>query len=113
MFLDKLRKATFRRYHVMEPFDVMSMYTNVSSDNAVQAIFELLSEHCADSVMLDGPMLRRLCCVYRNVDHARTLRRYPVAISINANIYVSRGSLIHSSHVHEGHRHFILDAEEP
>ncbi|KAJ1359893.1 hypothetical protein KIN20_018715 [Parelaphostrongylus tenuis] len=45
MFLDHLRCAKPNNSHVMESFDVSSLYTNVSNDSAVQAIFELLTEN--------------------------------------------------------------------
>uniref|UniRef100_A0A7I4Z6D1 Reverse transcriptase domain-containing protein n=1 Tax=Haemonchus contortus TaxID=6289 RepID=A0A7I4Z6D1_HAECO len=45
MFLDKLRAASSRSNYVMESFDVTSLYTNVSNNDAMQAIPELLNEY--------------------------------------------------------------------
>ncbi|KAJ1356523.1 hypothetical protein KIN20_014254 [Parelaphostrongylus tenuis] len=45
MFLDHLRCAKPNNSHVMESFDVSSLYTNVSNDSAMEAIFELLTEN--------------------------------------------------------------------
>ncbi|XGW28254.1 hypothetical protein V3C99_008224, partial [Haemonchus contortus] len=45
MFLDKLRAASLRPNYVMESFDVTSLYTNVSNNDAMQAILELLIEY--------------------------------------------------------------------
>ena len=45
MFPDRLRNASLNSAYVMESFDVNALYTNVSNDSAMQAIFELLSEH--------------------------------------------------------------------
>ncbi|KAJ1346751.1 hypothetical protein KIN20_001648 [Parelaphostrongylus tenuis] len=45
MFLDHLRCVKPNNSHVMESFDVTSLYTNVLSNSAMQAIFELLTEN--------------------------------------------------------------------
>ncbi|KAK6763666.1 hypothetical protein RB195_024115 [Necator americanus] len=45
MFLDHLRTAQLTRDCVMESFDVEALYTNVSNDSAIQAMFELLKEN--------------------------------------------------------------------
>ncbi|VDM60210.1 unnamed protein product [Angiostrongylus costaricensis] len=45
MFLERLRNASPNNAYVMESFDVTALYTNVSNDSAMQAIFELLVEH--------------------------------------------------------------------
>ena len=45
MFLDNLRNASPNSAYVMESFDVIALYTNVSNDSAMQAILELLSQH--------------------------------------------------------------------
>ncbi|VDM64294.1 unnamed protein product [Angiostrongylus costaricensis] len=45
MFLDRLRTAQPNSACVMESFDVTALYTNVSNDSAMQAIFELLTQH--------------------------------------------------------------------
>ncbi|VDM64741.1 unnamed protein product [Angiostrongylus costaricensis] len=45
MFLDRLRTAQPNSAYVMESFDVTALYTNVSNDSAMQAIFELLTQH--------------------------------------------------------------------
>ena len=44
MFLDNLRSASPNSAYVMESFDVTALYTNVSNDSAMQAIFELLTQ---------------------------------------------------------------------
>ncbi|EYB83018.1 hypothetical protein Y032_0345g3120 [Ancylostoma ceylanicum] len=69
MFLERLRNTHFDRECVMESFDVTSLYTNVSNEAAMQAIFELLSEH-QTSLNLYGLSVRHimtllkecLCC---------------------------------------------------
>ncbi|EYC18662.1 hypothetical protein Y032_0026g1298 [Ancylostoma ceylanicum] len=43
-FLDQLRHAQFGENDVMESFDVTSLYTNVSTSAAMEAVFELLSD---------------------------------------------------------------------
>ncbi|VDM62965.1 unnamed protein product [Angiostrongylus costaricensis] len=45
MFLDRLHTAQPNSACVMESFDVTALYTNVSNDSAMQAIFELLTQH--------------------------------------------------------------------
>ncbi|XGW09965.1 hypothetical protein V3C99_011891 [Haemonchus contortus] len=52
-FLDQLRETRFRRNHVIESFDVTSLYTNVSNGDALQATHELLNEH-AGSINMYG-----------------------------------------------------------
>ncbi|XGW16426.1 hypothetical protein V3C99_001696, partial [Haemonchus contortus] len=52
-FLDQLRETRFRRNHVIESFDVTSLYTNVSNEDAMQATHELLNEH-AGSINMYG-----------------------------------------------------------
>uniref|UniRef100_A0A0K0D9Z5 Reverse transcriptase domain-containing protein n=1 Tax=Angiostrongylus cantonensis TaxID=6313 RepID=A0A0K0D9Z5_ANGCA len=45
MFQDRLRTAQPSSACVTESFDVTILYTNVSNDSAMQAIFELLTQH--------------------------------------------------------------------
>ncbi|VDM62631.1 unnamed protein product [Angiostrongylus costaricensis] len=45
MFMDRLRTAQPNSACVMEFFDVTALYTNVSNDSTMQAIFELLLQH--------------------------------------------------------------------
>uniref|UniRef100_A0A0K0DIB8 Reverse transcriptase domain-containing protein n=1 Tax=Angiostrongylus cantonensis TaxID=6313 RepID=A0A0K0DIB8_ANGCA len=45
MFLDRLRNAHPNNAYVMESFDVIALYTNVSNDSAMQAIRELPIQH--------------------------------------------------------------------
>ncbi|KAJ1350403.1 hypothetical protein KIN20_006185 [Parelaphostrongylus tenuis] len=45
VILDHLRFTQPNNSHVMESSDVTSLYTNVSNDSAMQAIFELLNEN--------------------------------------------------------------------
>ncbi|KAK6735610.1 hypothetical protein RB195_018681 [Necator americanus] len=45
MFLDHLRSAHLTRECVTESFDVGALYTNVSNDSAIQAMFELLKDN--------------------------------------------------------------------
>ncbi|EYC22130.1 hypothetical protein Y032_0017g3168 [Ancylostoma ceylanicum] len=45
MFLNRLRTTKITGNCVVESFDVNALYTNVSNDSAMQAIFEVLSEH--------------------------------------------------------------------
>uniref|UniRef100_A0A7I4Z1G1 Reverse transcriptase domain-containing protein n=1 Tax=Haemonchus contortus TaxID=6289 RepID=A0A7I4Z1G1_HAECO len=52
-FLDQLRETRFRRNHVIESFDVTSLYTNVSNGDAMQATHELLNTH-AGSINMYG-----------------------------------------------------------
>uniref|UniRef100_A0A7I4YC46 Reverse transcriptase domain-containing protein n=1 Tax=Haemonchus contortus TaxID=6289 RepID=A0A7I4YC46_HAECO len=52
-FLDQLRETRFRRNHVIESFDVTSLYTNESNGDALQATHELLNEH-AGSINMCG-----------------------------------------------------------
>uniref|UniRef100_A0A7I4XWM4 Reverse transcriptase domain-containing protein n=1 Tax=Haemonchus contortus TaxID=6289 RepID=A0A7I4XWM4_HAECO len=52
-FLDQLRETLFRRNHVIESFDVTSLYTNVSNGDAMQATHELLNTH-AGSINMYG-----------------------------------------------------------
>ncbi|VDM61995.1 unnamed protein product [Angiostrongylus costaricensis] len=51
MFLDRLRTAQPNSACVMESFDVAALYTNVSNDSAMQAIFELLTQHEGETNM--------------------------------------------------------------
>ncbi|VDM52168.1 unnamed protein product [Angiostrongylus costaricensis] len=44
-FLDRLRTAQPSSAYVMESFDAIALYANVSNDSAMQAIFELLIKH--------------------------------------------------------------------
>ncbi|EYC22110.1 hypothetical protein Y032_0018g3720 [Ancylostoma ceylanicum] len=45
MFLDRLQSTNITENCVMESFDVTALYTNVSNDSAMEAIFEMLNEH--------------------------------------------------------------------
>ncbi|KAJ1350546.1 hypothetical protein KIN20_006354 [Parelaphostrongylus tenuis] len=47
MFLDRLRNANPNSAYVIESFDVIALYTNVSNDSAFQAAHELLIQHQA------------------------------------------------------------------
>lgn len=47
-FLQKLRKSRLEDGYVTKSFDVSSLYTNVSRDDALQAVSEILSEHHAN-----------------------------------------------------------------
>lgn len=44
-FLGKLRNTHLEGSSVMESFDVTSLYTNVSNDDAMQAVHEIIVEH--------------------------------------------------------------------
>ncbi|EYB89038.1 hypothetical protein Y032_0237g3247 [Ancylostoma ceylanicum] len=48
MFLDRLRNTNITENCVMESFDVTALYTNVSNDSAMEAVFEMLNEHKGD-----------------------------------------------------------------
>ncbi|XGW13724.1 hypothetical protein V3C99_000216 [Haemonchus contortus] len=48
MLLNKLSSASLHEGCVMESFDVTSLYTNVSNEAALEAIYELLCEHEPD-----------------------------------------------------------------
>uniref|UniRef100_A0A7I4Y5W9 Reverse transcriptase domain-containing protein n=1 Tax=Haemonchus contortus TaxID=6289 RepID=A0A7I4Y5W9_HAECO len=48
MLLNRLSSASFHEGCVMESFDVTSLYTNVSNEAALEAIYELLCEHEPD-----------------------------------------------------------------
>uniref|UniRef100_A0A0K0DBP8 Reverse transcriptase domain-containing protein n=1 Tax=Angiostrongylus cantonensis TaxID=6313 RepID=A0A0K0DBP8_ANGCA len=45
MFLDRLRNAQSSNAYVMESFDIIALFTNVSNDSATQAIRGLLMQH--------------------------------------------------------------------
>ncbi|VDM63783.1 unnamed protein product [Angiostrongylus costaricensis] len=45
IFLERSRNASSINAYATESFDVTALYTNVSNDSAMQAIFELLIEH--------------------------------------------------------------------
>ncbi|VDM64827.1 unnamed protein product [Angiostrongylus costaricensis] len=51
MFLDRLRTMQPSSAYVMESFDVTALYTKVSNDSAMQAIFELLIQHEGEAGM--------------------------------------------------------------
>uniref|UniRef100_A0A7I4Z2R7 Reverse transcriptase domain-containing protein n=1 Tax=Haemonchus contortus TaxID=6289 RepID=A0A7I4Z2R7_HAECO len=44
-FLDRLRACRFQRDCVVESFDVSALYTNVSNNDALQAVSEMLDQH--------------------------------------------------------------------
>ncbi|VDO28098.1 unnamed protein product [Haemonchus placei] len=48
MLLNKLSSASLHEECVMESFDVTPLYTNVSNEAALEAIYELLCEHEPD-----------------------------------------------------------------
>ncbi|KAK6733756.1 hypothetical protein RB195_017488 [Necator americanus] len=64
MFLDHLKNTHFDNSCVMESFDVTALYTNVSNDSAMQAVFELLTEH-QSSINMYGFSVEQLMVVLR------------------------------------------------
>ncbi|EYC07252.1 hypothetical protein Y032_0071g551 [Ancylostoma ceylanicum] len=71
MFLNRLRTTKITENCVVESFDVNALYTNVSNDSAMQAIFELLSEHAGTinlyGFSVSGVMLLLKACLDCNV----------------------------------------------
>ncbi|EYB96818.1 hypothetical protein Y032_0146g2522 [Ancylostoma ceylanicum] len=77
MFLERLRAARVDNECATESFDVTSLYTNVSNEAALQAIFELLSENHT-SLTLHGFIIRQVmmlldeclkCAIFRWSGH--------------------------------------------
>ncbi|EYC31600.1 hypothetical protein Y032_0004g2239 [Ancylostoma ceylanicum] len=63
MFLNRLRTTTITDDCIMEAFDVNALYTNVSNDSVMQAIFELLSQHVGFSTYATSESVPQLQCI--------------------------------------------------
>ncbi|VDM64529.1 unnamed protein product [Angiostrongylus costaricensis] len=73
MFLERLRNASPNNAYVMESFDVTALYTNVSNDSAMQAIFELLVEH-EGRINMHGLSIQQLIAVLKERLNSSILR---------------------------------------
>ncbi|EYC29522.1 hypothetical protein Y032_0006g3016 [Ancylostoma ceylanicum] len=75
MFLNRLRTTNITEGCVMESFDVNALYTNVSNDSAMQAIFELLSEHVG-TINLHGFSISQLMLLLKACLNCNVFRWY-------------------------------------
>uniref|UniRef100_A0A0K0DGA6 Reverse transcriptase domain-containing protein n=1 Tax=Angiostrongylus cantonensis TaxID=6313 RepID=A0A0K0DGA6_ANGCA len=73
MFLERLRDASPNNACVMESFDLTALYTNVSNDSVMQAIFELLVEH-EGKIKMRGLSIQKLMALLKECLNCSTFR---------------------------------------